>query len=123
MKSFSIATFSLIGAVLLPMPALIAQSTLTPDEEAFFETHIRPALIQYCYDCHSEETGKTRGGLLLDTREGMLQGGDNGNILDGARYQDFMFWEAINWLDLEMPPKEKMPTDVVQRFHRHPIGK
>ena len=57
----------------------------TPSAEgvAFFEKKIRPALIKYCYECHSEESGKTRGGLLLDTREGMLQGGDNGNVLAG----------------------------------------
>ena len=82
----------------------------------FFETHIRPALIQYCYDCHSVETGKTRGGLLLDTQDGMLQGGDNGNVLAGDSYKDSIFWDAINWLDFEMPPKDKMPPEVIGKF-------
>ena len=92
----------------------------TPSAEgvAFFEKKIRPALIKYCYECHSEESGKTRGGLLLDTREGMLQGGDNGNVLAGDPYTKSLFWEAISWadMDMEMPPKKQMPAEVIQSF-------
>ena len=92
-------------------------ATLTAAQSNFFEKNIRPALVQYCYDCHSVETGKTRGGLLLDTRDGMLLGGDNGNVLEGTTYRDSMFWAAINWMDnLEMPPKEKMPADLIRNF-------
>ena len=102
-----------IGLIAGPLAAVAA---LSPEQTRYFETHIRPALVQYCYDCHSEETGKTRGGLLLDTREGMLRGGDNGNVLAGATYKDSLFWDAINWLDFEMPPKDKMPADVIAKF-------
>jgi hypothetical protein len=91
-------------------------SVLGSEQTKYFETHIRPALVQYCYDCHSEETGKTRGGLLLDTREGMLRGGDNGNVLAGGSYEESLFWEAITWRDLEMPPKDKMPAAVIAKF-------
>lgn len=96
--------------------AVATQVSLSGDQAKYFETHIRPALIQYCYDCHSEETGKTRGGLLLDTREGMLRGGDSGNIMAGDTYKDSIFWDAINWQDFEMPPKDKMPADVIKKF-------
>lgn len=95
---------------------IATQVSLSADQTKFFETHIRPALVQYCYDCHSEETGKTRGGLLLDTREGMLRGGDNGNVLAGDTFKDSLLWEAINWRDLEMPPKDKMPAEVIRKF-------
>lgn len=96
--------------------AMATQVSLSTDQTKYFETHIRPALVQYCYDCHSEETGKTRGGLLLDTREGMLRGGDSGNIMAGDTYKDSIFWDAINWQDFEMPPKDKMPADVINKF-------
>ena len=36
----------------------------------FFETKIRPILLDRCYKCHSAESEKIKGGLLLDTREG-----------------------------------------------------
>jgi hypothetical protein len=45
---------------------------------AFFEKTIRPILINRCYECHSVESGKSKGGLLLDSRDAMLKGGDNG---------------------------------------------
>lgn len=93
-----------------------AQESLAPSQVNYFENHIRPALVQYCYDCHSEETGKTRGGLLLDSREAMLRGGDSGNALAGRTPTDSLFWKAITWQDLEMPPKDKMPEDVIRRF-------
>ena len=82
------------------MLSLASSSLFAQEKLAYFETHIRPALVKYCYECHSEETGKTKGGLLLDTKEGMLQGGDNGNVLAGDTYAKSLFWEAINWDDL-----------------------
>jgi len=104
--------------LMLPLASscLFAQEKIAQEKLAFFETRIRPALIKYCYECHSEETGKTRGGLLLDTKEGMLQGGDNGNALAGDPFTKSLFWEAINWEDLEMPPKKQMPAEVIQSF-------
>src|SRR5688572_10623651 len=44
----------------------------------FFEKKIRPVLVENCYSCHSEQSKKTRGGLLLDTKEAVLKGGDTG---------------------------------------------
>ena len=64
-------------AAMLPA-ALQAQADLPQSKVQFLEKNIRPALVKYCYECHSEESGKTRGGLLLDTREGVMQGGDSG---------------------------------------------
>ena len=43
--------------------------------EEFFESKIRPLLVDRCYECHSGE--KTKGGLALDTREGWQKGGDS----------------------------------------------
>src|SRR5271154_5496746 len=44
----------------------------------FFESKIRPVLIKSCYECHSAKAAKLRGSLYLDTRAGVLTGGDNG---------------------------------------------
>ncbi len=44
---------------------------------AFFESKIRPVLLEQCYSCHSQEAatkGKLKGGLYLDSRDGMLRG-------------------------------------------------
>ena len=44
----------------------------------FFENHIRPLLVQNCYKCHSQKAGKAKGDLQLDTRAGLLKGGEVG---------------------------------------------
>ncbi|MGY8770566.1 MAG: PSD1 and planctomycete cytochrome C domain-containing protein [Pirellulales bacterium] len=93
-----------------------AQTTLPKDQEAFFEKNIRPALVKYCYECHSEENGKTRGGLLVDTRDGLLQGGDSGPSIDGKIASDSVLYDAITWGDYKMPPKNKMPNEVISHF-------
>ena len=41
----------------------------------FFETKIRPVLVDHCYACHSGGAKKTEGGLRLDNRAGLFKGG------------------------------------------------
>ena len=41
----------------------------------FFEKNIRPILTERCYECHSKEKGVSKGGLIMDSRQGMLAGG------------------------------------------------
>lgn len=82
----------------------------------FFETNIRPALVKYCYDCHSVDAGDSRGGLLLDTRQGLLQGGDSGPAIKPGDHASSLIWEAINWIGYEMPPSQKMPSEVIAHF-------
>ncbi len=38
---------------------------------AFFEKKIRPVLVTKCYKCHSKDSEKAEGGLLLDTKAGI----------------------------------------------------
>ena len=55
-------------------------SAQAAEEVAFFEKSIRLVLVQHCYKCHSAEAaskGKLKAGLL-DTRQGMLTGGESG---------------------------------------------
>jgi len=47
----------------------------------FFEQKIRPVLVERCYECHSAERGKTKGGLRVDSPEGLRNGGDGGAVL------------------------------------------
>ena len=101
----------------LSSPSL-AQEELTPDQSEFFEKKIRPALVKYCYECHSIETGKTRGGLLVDSRDGLLQGGDSGPAIEPRSLDDSVLWGAITYDTFQMPPEQKMPADVIADFKK-----
>src|SRR5882672_4705755 len=76
----------------------------------FFEKKIRPVLSEHCYQCHSADAKKIKGGLLLDTKAGIDEGGDNGPILVRGNPDQSKLVEAIRWTneDLQMPPKKKL---------------
>ena len=50
----------------------------TPDQINFFETKIRPVLVEHCHECHAAGAKIVQGGLRVDHREGLLRGGDTG---------------------------------------------
>jgi len=55
----------------------VGAADLPPEQVEFFESRIRPVLAQDCYECHRSGQ-KVRGGLALDSRAGLLAGGDSG---------------------------------------------
>ena len=67
--------------LLLALAPPAAAAGLSPEDEAFFESRIRPVLAEHCYRCHSAREGKAKGGLQLDTREALRRGGDSGATL------------------------------------------
>jgi len=79
---------------------------------AFFESKIRPLLVQHCYQCHSADT-KQRGGLRLDARDTVLKGGDNGPALVPGKANESLLIKAVRHQDLKMPPKGKLPDAAV----------
>lgn len=95
-------------------------TTPSPEGIAFFETHVRPALIEHCYKCHSEESGERKGGLLLDRQSGWLDGGDLGQAVVPGDVEGSLFVEAIRYdnEDLQMPPKYQLEPEVVAIFEK-----
>ena len=63
----------------------------------FFEKKIRPIFVENCYKCHSKEAEKLKGGLLLDTRDGVLKGGDTGPAIVPGQpdKSEMMPWRRI----------------------------
>lgn len=82
---------------------------------AYFEKHIRPILVSKCYACHSASL-QAKGGLRLDTREGVRVGGQTGAALIPGKPEDSLLIEAIKYEGLKMPPKEKLSNEVIAHF-------
>ena len=55
--------------------ALLPTASRADDGVAFFEKKVRPVLVEHCYSCHSAGAKKTKGGLQLDTPDGLRKGG------------------------------------------------
>ena len=85
---------------------------------AFFEKKIRPVLVEHCYKCHSASSEKVKGGLLLDTREGIRKGGESGHAVVPGNLKESLLISALKHDDFEMPPKKVLPAAVVADFEK-----
>ena len=104
---------ALTALTALPLAGLDAAEPTT-HELAFFESKIRPLLVEHCYECHSVET-KQKGGLVLDTKAGVLKGGDTGPTLVEGDPSKSLLITAVHWRDkdLQMPPKKQLGKEQI----------
>ena len=91
---------------------------LSSDDMRFFESKIRPILVEHCYECHSIEAGVSESGLRLDTRNALREGGDRGAAVVAGKPKESLLLSAISHADpdLQMPPRDA-PV-VLQRLRR-----
>ena len=88
---------------------------LTPAQLDFFENKIRPILGDRCYKCHSTLAEKIKGGLLLDSREALLKGGDTGKAIVPGDPDASLLIKAVRYTDpdLQMPKDKKLDDDQI----------
>ena len=88
----------------------------TPDQINFFETKIRPVLVEHCYECHAAGAKIVQGGLRVDHRAGLLRGGDTGAAIVPGDAEKSSLLAALRYEDVEMPPKGKLADSVIKDF-------
>ncbi len=108
----------LLPLTLLSLAIAVCVSTSplrAEDNSEFFESKVRPVLVQHCYSCHSAQAKKLRGGLRLDSRDAMLSGGDNGPAITPGQPDKSRLIEAITYknVELQMPPRGKLPDAAI----------
>jgi hypothetical protein len=105
-----------VGCVTALALSLFASTVFASSPESagieFFEKHVRPVFVEHCHQCHSAEAEKLKGGLLLDTKDGLLKGGDTGPAIVPGEPDKSLLIKAIRYTDenLQMPPKGKKLT-------------
>ncbi|MBI3876283.1 MAG: PSD1 domain-containing protein [Verrucomicrobia bacterium] len=116
--------FTWLAAAALPLAAITASAQdkpLSPEEQEYFESKIRPAFIEHCHKCHSgDKDAKVKGGLQLDSKAGLLKGGSTGPAVVPGNPEKSLLIKAIRYTDpnLQMPPKDKLPDNVVADFEQ-----
>lgn len=108
-------------ASLVVISAAVAAAEQKPNAAhlEFFEKKIRPVLVEHCYSCHSAKAKTLQGGLLLDSKAGLLKGGDSGPAVVSGKPADSLLLKALRYQDgYEMPPKGKLPAGIVADFER-----
>ncbi|REJ89137.1 MAG: DUF1553 domain-containing protein [Planctomycetota bacterium] len=107
----------------LGLICLCANSTVfaeEPDAAAidFFESKIRPVLVEHCYECHSGDSKQLRGGLRVDTRNLIREGGDSGPAVVPDDPGGSLLLEAMKYESFEMPPDGKLSAEVIADFEK-----
>ena len=102
--------------------AILALSVSTPllaqTDAEFFETKIRPVLVQRCYSCHNSKMAAPKGDLILDTKEGLLKGGASGPVLAPGNPAESRLLKVMSYTDplVQMPPSGKLADAVLEDF-------
>lgn len=109
--------FTRFGSLLFFTLACV-QSLPAAENFDFFESKIRPVLVKHCYECHSQEYGQSKGGLVLDSQAGLLRGGDSGPAIVAGKSAESLLIEAVKYESYEMPPKSKLPPEVISHLEK-----
>lgn len=98
--------------------SLSAAGKFPAENLIFFEKKIRPILTEHCHKCHAVSSKKVKADLYLDTRKGLLKGGDSGPAIVPGDPEKSLLIEVIRYkdTDMEMPPKSKLPDAVIADF-------
>ncbi len=93
----------------LAASALLAGQAARAADAEFFETRIRPVLHEHCVECHGAK--KQKGGLRLDSRAGLMQGGESGDAVVPGKPAESLLLKAVRHedKDLKMPPPKSGP--------------
>ena len=82
-------------------------------QDAYFENHVRPLLVEHCYECHGSETQEA--GLRVDGRDEILLGGDSEQPAAVPNDPDkSLLVQAVRYDGLEMPPDEKLSDQDIE---------
>lgn len=112
---------SIISRYLLLSSALVLTArgeNVSPEQLAFFESKVRPVLSEHCYGCHSaaaKEKGKLKAELFLDSKQGVLTGGETGPAVLPGKPDESLLMKVLRHQikDAEMPPKGALPSAVI----------
>lgn len=102
----------LLVSFILSSNILVAEETGVQ----FFEKNIKPVLTAQCYSCHSSNSKDVKGGLSLDTRQGILNGGDSGPSVVPGKINESILLDYIESGD--MPPDNPLSEEVVDNFRQ-----
>src|SRR5207248_9612469 len=85
---------------------------------ALCNDYIAPLDRERCYECHSHEGGKAKGGLVLDSRNGWAKGGEHGPAIIPGKPDESLLLKAVSQIDpdLKTPPKSKLTDDEISKL-------
>ena len=111
----------LVGAVVIVQPVVgenVASEPAVSKDVQFFRDHIEPIFQNRCFKCHSHAAGKSKGGLVLDSRHGWATGGIDGPVVVPGKPEESLLLKAVRYEGPEMPPTGKISDREIALFEK-----
>jgi hypothetical protein len=94
------------GCIAFPFSATCTAQELS--REDFFESRVRPLLLERCSECHGAESQWAE--LRVDSREALLRGGEHGPAIVPGKPKDSLLITAVERSgEIQMPPEDQKP--------------
>jgi hypothetical protein len=84
----------------------------------FFESKVRPILVNHCYECHSKSSTKLAAGLRLDSRAAIIRGGDSGSVIVVGKPNESLLIHSVRYESNEMPPNQKLDAAAIAALEK-----
>ena len=105
-------------AFLQPFAASLALAAPSAADLEFFEKQVRPVLAENCYACHSSKVLSVFANLRLDSREGVLKGGDRGPVVTPGDPAASKLVRMLHGEGMQMPPTGKLAAEKIAAIAR-----
>ena len=111
---------ALLVGTFAPVQGITAQATADSRQAnavEYFESQVRPLLVEHCQSCHGEK--KQEAGLRLDSARGLKAGGDSGAVIVAGEPDKSALVEVVRYQgDIKMPPRGKLSDAAVATLER-----
>ncbi len=107
---------TLIG-MFIPTQKVVQAEGNEKTSAAFFDKEVQPILQAHCLNCHGAEK-KIKGGIDLTSREKLLKGGDNGDVVALSNPETSIMLDAIRHGERKMPPRGKLPQSQIDTLEK-----
>ncbi|AGA26110.1 PSD1 and planctomycete cytochrome C domain-containing protein [Singulisphaera acidiphila] len=104
----------ILGILSIAHADALAQPDAGVPSTDFFEARVRPMLVDSCIRCHGAK--KQSSGLRLDSREAILEGGENGPAIVPGSPDTSLLVQVVRHSheEIKMPPKGKLPAPAIE---------
>ena len=109
----------LLSLAMLAPEMTQGEEAVDPAKLEFFERRIRPLLAGKCFNCHSADN-KAAGGLRVDDRNGLLEGGKRGAAVVPGEPSTSLILRAVRHEAgaPRMPPEGGLETEEIADLER-----
>lgn len=119
------ALLALLTVAFSTVPPCVAETTggkkgtpANAEQEVFFESRVRPLLVEHCIECHGPDDQS--GELRLDRRIHFQKGGGSGPVVSPGNPEASRLNRAVGYQDngLQMPPDNKLSDEAIEIFRQ-----